>query len=233
MQSLAVPNTPSKASSVASDDVPAAAAPSEAPATAPRSSRRKSERLAEQQQAAEEPAATEETGGIQVTQEIITDNETGQLIEETKVTFSGADAPANEGGLIGTDEQAREAIENARRLVESLKEEGVLQSGASKRAREVEEADEGDDAAAEDVAQPGFIGRVFGRKRTSAARKIAAKATARPELGELQVMTSPDGAQVLVAQTTAPQPAPRRRFIAMAGMVIAGAATAAAPYFFQ
>ena len=214
MQSLAVPTTPSKASSVASEDT---AVPEGVPA--PRSSRRKSERLAEQQAAVEEPAA-EEVGGIQVTQEIITDNETGQLIEETKVTFSGADAPLNEGGLIGTDGQAREAIENARRLVESLKEEGVLQSGASKRVRD-DEAEE-DDAEVENESQPGFIGRMFGRKRNS--RKIAARQS-RPELGELQVMQSPDGAQVLVAQTTAPQQQPRRRFIAMAGMVLAGAAT--------
>lgn len=213
MHSLAVPNTPSKASSVASDDAHIVEA---APAT--RSSRRKSERLAEQHVAAEEPA-NEEVGGIQVTQEIITDNETGQLIEETKVTFSGADAPVGEGGLIGTDEQAREAIENARRLVASLKEEGVLPSGASKRGRE--EEDENDEAEIEG-SQPGFIGRMFGRKRT--ARKVSSRAP-RPELGELQVMQSPDGAQVLVAQTAAPQPAPRRRFIAMAGMVIAGAAT--------
>ena len=216
IQSLAVPNTPSKASSIASDD---GAAAEESPA--PRSTRRKSERLAEQQVAAEEPAAADgEAGGIQVTQEIITDNETGQLIEETKVTFSGADAPVNAEGLIGTDEQAREAIENACRLVESLKEEGVLQSGASKRGREIEEDDEEDNENVD--SKPGFIGRMFGRKSNS--RKIAAR-QARPELGELQVMQSPDGAQVLVAQTTAPQQAPRRRFIAMAGMVIAGAAT--------
>lgn len=189
-------------------------------------------------------------GGIQVTQEIVRDNETGQVFEETKVTFKGADAEAltgghaveGEEGLMGTDEQAREAVENARRLIESLKDDGVLQSGAatSKRGREVDDDGAEDDGAEvveveeeEENAQPGVFRRFFGggKKQKKATRTSASR---RPELGELQVMQSPDGAQVLVAQTIVqPQQPNRRRFVAMAGMVVMGAATAAAPYLFS
>lgn len=182
-----------------------------------------------------------DVGGIQVTQEIATDNLTGETIEETKVTFTGADAEAITGGadagLIGTDEQAREAAENARKLIESLKEEGILQSGATnndKRARALEEDEEDEmldaaEAAADDGsenAKPGVVKRWFGSNKDRRPKK------AKAELGELQVMQSPDGAQVLVAQAAPPQqPANRRKYIGMVGMVVVGAATAAAPYF--
>ena len=174
-----------------------------------------------------------EAGGIQVTQEIATDNLTGETIEETKVTFTGADADAITGGadagLIGSDAQAREAAENARKLIESLKEEGILQSTSSeKRARALEEEEEDAliDAAEEDaeaassVTKPGVLKRLFGSSSDKRQKKP------RPELGELQVMQSPDGAQVLVAQTALPQqPANRRKYIGMVGMVVVGAAT--------
>lgn len=173
-----------------------------------------------------------EAGGIQVTQEIATDNLTGETIEETKVTFTGADADAITGGadagLIGTDEQAREAAENARKLIESLKEEGILQSGNSsdKRSRAVDEdeedelAEEEEAAAAIDGAKPGVLKRWFGSNKDKRAKKQ------KSELGELQVMQSPDGAQVLVAQAAPPQqPANRRKYIGMVGMVVVGAAT--------
>lgn len=179
----------------------------------------------------EEEVAKPEVGGIQVTQEIATDNLTGETIEETTVTFTGADADAITGGadagLIGTDEQAREAAENARKLIESLKEEGILQSGTTskdKRARAIEEDEE--DELAEDVedvvegAKPGVIKRWFGSNKDKRPKKE------RAELGALQVMQSPDGAQVLVAQTAPPQqPANRRKYIGMVGMVVVGAAT--------
>lgn len=176
-----------------------------------------------------------DVGGIQVTQEIATDNLTGETIEETKVTFTGADAEAITGGadagLIGTDEQAREAAENARKLIESLKKEGILQSGATnndKRARALEEDEEDEmldaaEAAADDGsenAKPGLVKRWFGSNKDRRPKK------AKAELGELQVMQSPDGAQVLVAQTAPPQqPANRRKYIGMVGMVVVGAAT--------
>lgn len=210
---------------------------------------------AEPQEPVEQDSAEQQPGGIQVTQEVITDNETGQVYEETKVTFTGQDAAAitggngGESGLMGTDEQAREAVENARRLIESLKEDGVLQSGATKRGREVEEELEiegagvvNDDAEEngadeENVRPAGVFKRLFGRKPAGRKnRRVSgpnAAAAARPELGELQLMQSPDGAQVLVAHTPAPIQPNRRRFIAMAGMVVMGAATAAAPYIFN
>lgn len=186
--------------------------------------------------AADKPAAEpkHEAGGIQVTQEIATDNLTGETIEETKVTFTGADADAITGGadagLIGSDEQAREAAENARKLIESLKQEGILQSTSNdKRARALEEdeedalieaAEQEEDAeAASSVTKPGVLKRLFGSSDKRQKK-------ARPELGELQVMQSPDGAQVLVAQTAPPQqPANRRKYIGMVGMVVVGAAT--------
>jgi hypothetical protein len=168
-------------------------------------------------------------GGIQVTQEIATDNLTGETIEETKVTFTGADADAitggSDAGLIGTDEQAREAAENARKLIESLKEEGVLQSAGPKRTRAIEEDEQSEDGVvpgdSDDEAKPSVLKRWFG---SSPQKKRAIKQ--RPELGELRVMQSPDGAQVLVAQTAPPQqPANRRKYIGMVGMVVVGAAT--------
>lgn len=175
------------------------------------------------------PEAKHEAGGIQVSQEIATDNLTGETIEETKVTFTGADAEAITGGadagLIGSDEQAREAAENARKLIESLKEEGILQSTSSdKRARALED-DEEDQLIEEEeenanATKPGVLKRLFGSSSDRRQKKP------RSELGELQVMQSPDGAQVLVAQTAPPQqPANRRKYIGMVGMVVVGAAT--------
>ena len=237
MQSLAAPfaTTPSKRSSGGSSTSQAGDDNEEETADG------------EPQEQAEEDSAEQQPGGIQVTQEVITDNETGQVYEETKVTFTGQDAAAitggngGEGGLMGTDEQAREAVENARRLIESLKEDGVLQSGATKRGREVEEEleiegagvvndDAEEDGADEENVRPaGVFKRLFGRKPAGRKnRRVSgpsAAATARPELGELQLMQSPDGAQVLVAHTPAPTQPNRRRFIAMAGMVVMGAAT--------
>lgn len=234
MQSLAAPfaTTPSKRSSGGSSTSQAGDDNEEETADA------------EPQEQAEEDSAEQQPGGIQVTQEVITDNETGQVYEETKVTFTGQDADAitggdgGESGLMGTDEQAREAVENARRLIESLKEDGVLQSGATKRGREVEEELEiegagvvgaEEDADEENIRPAGVFKRLFGRKpagrKTRRVSGQGAAATVRPELGELQLMQSPDGAQVLVAHTPAPVQPNRRRFIAMAGMVVMGAAT--------
>lgn len=166
-------------------------------------------------------------------QDTLRDETTGEAVEEIQVTFTGAGAAAlggesQEEGLIGSEEQAREAIEKARELIESLKDQGVLTSSGSgsKRGRETEGGDveNGDDEEEEADEKPGVLRRWFGganRKKRSAARR------SRPELGQLQVMQSPDGAQVLVAQTAPPQQqvANRRRYIAMAGMVVMGAAT--------
>jgi len=191
----------------------------------------------------EKMSEPEETGGIQITQEIVTDEATGMSVEETTVTFTGKEGKAAavgeaSDGLIGTEDQAREAAENALKLIESLKEQGTLQSSTSKRIREEDDEDAVEAAAAEEeaqedeVAEVGVLKRWLGRKPKSTKRSRPSQA--RREIGELQVMQSPDGAQVLVAQTNAPvQPvANRRRYIAMAGMVVMGAATAAAPYFF-
>lgn len=164
-------------------------------------------------------------GGVQITQEIVADNDAGTVVEETTVTFTGED---KETGLIGSEEQAREAAEDARKLIESLKEDGVLQGESGKRARETEEDSEAEaelDGAGEDIEQgqkPGLLKRWFGKKRAPRTIKKA-----RSEIGPLQVMQSPDGAQVLVAVTTPPaqQHTERRRYIAMAGMVVMGAAT--------
>jgi len=183
-----------------------------------------------------ETADSEELGGIQITQEIVTDETTGMSVEETTVTFTGKEGKAAavgeaSDGLIGTEDQAREAAENALKLIESLKEQGTLQSSTSKRVREEDDdaavaAAGGEEVAEEDdVAPVGVLNRWLGRKPKSAKRSRPSQA--RREIGELQVMQSPDGAQVLVAQTNAPlQPvANRRRYIAMAGMVVMGAAT--------
>jgi len=176
--------------------------------------------------AAPAPAPEEEedgkTGGIQIVQDTLKDEVTGEAVEEIQVTFTGAgaDALAGEGseGLMGSDEQAREAVENARKLIESLKDEGVLSGSSSKRTRETDENLAEDE---EEEEKPGMLKRWFGSSRKSKTRRQ------RPELGELQVMQSPDGAQVLVAQTAPPPQAAanRRRYIAMAGMVVMGAAT--------
>ena len=169
--------------------------------------------------------ATCESGGIQITQDIVTDERTGKSVEETKVTFSGTDGNVligGEEGLIGSEQQARKAAEDALELIENLKSEGVLKGGSGKRSREedVENIDAGEDEIA--VLKPGAFKRWFGRKP-----KAAKMARGEPDIGQLQVMQSPDGAQVLVAQTVPPlQPeANRRRYIAMAGMVVMGAAT--------
>lgn len=219
MQSLAAPaTTPSKPASTGKGRKSAATTPV----------------AAEKEKAAPvvpEPSPPKhEAGGIQVTQEIATDNLTGETIEETKVTFTGADAEAitggSDAGLIGTDEQAREAAENARKLIESLKEEGILQSvDSDKRTRPLDEdeedelAEQEEEAAADAEAKPGVLKRIFGGSRQKTKKP-------RAELGELQAMQSPDGAQVLVAQTAPPQqPANRRKYIGMVGMVVVGAAT--------
>lgn len=140
---------------------------------------------------------------------------------------------------MGSDEQARQAVEEARKLIDSLKEDGVLSSSTSKkRSRPLTDAEEEEDLQAEEAKfeqeesqKQGFVGRFFGRKRGAAAQR--ANKSRGADIGQLQLMQSLDGAQVLVAQAPAPQPtAARRRYIAMAGMVVMGAATAAAPYFF-
>lgn len=233
MQSLA--GAAEKVSSAVSTPITSAATPSKP--TSSRSSGRKSSAAPvssskkQQQQQQQQQEQEHEAGGIQVTQEISTDALTGETVEETKVVFTGADAEAitagADAGLIGTDEQAREAAENARKLIESLKEEGILQNGREKRSRQ---ADEDEDEAADDEVDelagsaPAKKARgVFGRSKD----KQTPRKKAQTELGELQVMQSPDGAQVLVAQTAPPpqQQANRRRYIAMAGMVVVGAAT--------
>lgn len=178
-------------------------------------------------------------GGIQIVQEVVQDETTGMTIEETKITLTGDEAKAVMGdsseGLIGTEEQAREAAENALKLIESLKEQGTLQSSTSKRAREDDAAaaaaaleEDADEDEAENVdgdSKPGVFKRLFGRRQQKPLTKR--RRQPRQTIGDLQVMQSPDGAQVLVAQTAAPpQPeANRRRYIAMAGMVVMGAAT--------
>lgn len=190
-------------------------------------------KAAAEQQDDAESVATNDTkdgevvsGGVQITQEIITDQTTGEVLEETKVTFASADGESN--GLIGSNEQAEKAIADAKQLIDSLKQDGVLQSGTSstKRAREEDDDNAGEE---EENDRPGIVSRFFGRKQRSKRRTGEADT-----LGELQVLQSPDGTQVLVASSPALQPQPnRRRFIAMAGMVVMGAATAAAPYFFN
>ena len=162
---------------------------------------------------------------MQITQEIITDQSTGEVLEETKVTFASADGETN--GLIGSNEQAEKAIADAKQLIDSLKQDGVLQSGTSSTKRAREDDDNAEEEEEND--RPGIVSRFFGRKQRSKRRTGEADT-----LGELQVLQSPDGTQVLVASSPALQPQPnRRRFIAMAGMVVMGAATAAAPYFFN
>ena len=181
----------------------------------------------ENETVSEEP--TGEAGGIQITQEIVKDEVTGKSVEETKVTYSGARADdltgGNETGLLGSEELARQAAEDALKLIDSLKAEGILKgSNGGKRDRESEEAEhiDGVESLIDAVlSKQGTLKRWFGRKPKTA------KKAREPEIGQLQVMQSPDGAQVLVAPTmpTLQPEANRRRYIAMAGMVVMGAAT--------
>lgn len=134
-------------------------------------------------------------------------------------------------GLVASDEVVEEQIEQAKQLVESLKESGALAELAesttpvtsTKRALEIDEDDEEPLPTSGTLAdfQPkdtrGFFGKIFKK----APRRVPVNA------GRVIKAAPASTAAVAVAEEKS-----ERRWVAAAGLVVAVGATAAAPFLF-
>jgi hypothetical protein len=147
------------------------------------------------------------------------------MTETTQVTVDGA---ADEAGVTPSDATIEARLADAKALVETLKSEGTLPSVDShldaglstttgkKRSRDDLEADEASEITSaftggkREPAPRGVMGRLFGRKRAEAAAKRG------PSNGALVVRNPEQDVQVTPAG---------RRLIALAGVLVAGAAT--------
>lgn len=192
--------------------------------------------------------------GVSILQTLESDPQTGVVTETTRVSVDvpaasvAPDAQGHEGGngLVASDEDVARQIEQAKLLVESLKEDGTLKRlegeteivGGTKRALadadvDVDEGagheeDEGDEN--EKPTKRGFFGRVFGKKDQ---RRQQRERQERARVGQQLVAVVPQsqiqqaGPGVVVEEEVE-----GRRWVAGFGLALAVGATAAAPYLF-
>lgn len=183
--------------------------------------------------------------GVSIHQTLETDAAAGITTETTRVSVDiPLPAGGDEGnGLVASDEAVAEQIEQAKKLVKSLKEEGTLKrlseetpipssttstSGGVKRA--LEQDDDEDGAIEHDTAatrpRRGFFGRMFGGGSTDKKEKELEKRRLQRERDERAVV----GQQLMVIERH--EEVEGRRWVAGLGLAIAVGATAAAPYLF-
>ncbi|KAK4058488.1 hypothetical protein OIO90_000650 [Microbotryomycetes sp. JL221] len=193
--------------------------------------------------------------GVSIMQTLATDTDTGIVTETTQVKVDvpvlEADSNAVSNGLVASDELVAEQIEQAKQLVETLKQDGTLTQltqatnivGGTKRAleRDDDEADEdeGDDKR-QFVDRRGFFGKIFRRgpstttttTRRASGRRGQAPITAGRQIKPVPQTQDEQTAQELLVYEADQEQVEGRRWVAGFGLALAVGATAAAPFFF-